>query len=114
MRQRGHRYRGVRAGPVGIVSVDGEPLPPTALAARLVPDSYDWGTPSTGALALAHALLTYECDKRTADAAYAAFQREVIAALPRGAGGEAWSLTSAEIRTWLEAHHRTRESGEQP
>ncbi len=114
MRQRDHRYRGVRAGRAGIVSVDGRPLLPTPRAARLAPDGYAWGTAGNGALALTHAVLAYETDTPTTDAAYEAFAREVIAALPHGAGGAAWSLTSAEIRTWLEAHQRTRESGEQP
>ena len=98
MRQRDHRYRGVRAGRAGIVSVDGSPLPATPLAARLAPDGYDWGVANSGTLALAHSLLAYEVDKRTADAVYEAFQGDVIARLPHGAGGEAWSLASAEIR----------------
>ncbi len=113
MRQRDHRYRGVRAGPAGIVSVDGRPLPATRLAARLAPDGYDWGVQTNGALALAHALLAYETDTRTADTAYQAFQQEVIALLPHGSGGEAWQLTSAEIRTWLATHRHPRESGEE-
>ncbi len=113
MRQRDHRYRGVRAGRAGIVSVDGRPLPATPRATRLAPHGYEWGTQNNGSLALAHALLAYEVDTHTADAAYAAFQREVIATLPHGTGGAAWSLTSVEIRTWLEAHRRTREPGEQ-
>ena len=114
MRQRDHRYRGVLAVQTGIVSVDGRPLPVTPRAARLAPDGYALGVPNNGALALAHALLAYEVDTRTADAAYAAFQREVIATLPHGTGGEAWRLTSGEIRTWLEAHRRTGEEGELP
>ncbi len=113
MREHNHRYRGVRAGQAGIVSVDGQPLPATKLAARLAPDGYDWGIENNGARALAHAVLTYEVDKRTADTAYQVFHQEVIAALPRGAGGAVWSLTSADIRTWLEAHQRIREAGEQ-
>ena len=113
MRHGDHRYRGIRAGRAVIVSVDGRPLPPTARAARLAPDGYAWGVQNNGALALAHALLAYETDRRTADAAYLAFQQDVIAALPHGAGGEAWRLTSAEIRSWLEEHQRAREPGEQ-
>ncbi len=112
--QRDHRYRGVRVGQAGLVSVDGQPLPATPLAARLAPDGYDWGVENNGAHALAHAVLAYELDKRTADAAYQAFQQEVIATLPHGAGGEAWRLTSVEIRSWLDAHRRGREPGTQP
>ena len=112
--QHEHRYRGVRAGQAAIVSVDGRPLPPTPLATRLAPNGYDWGCQNQAARALAHALLAYEVDKRTADAAYQAFQQEVIAILPHGTSGEAWLLTSAEIRAWLDAHQRTRESGKEP
>jgi carbohydrate-selective porin OprB len=109
MRQHDHRYRGVRAGPAGIVSVDGRPLPVTARAARLAPEGFAWGSQTNGALALAHALLAYEVDTRTADAAFEAFAREVITTLPQGAGGEAWRLTSAELGAWLEAHRRATE-----
>ncbi len=113
MRPRDHRYRGVRTGPAGIVSVDGRPLPATRHAARLAPDGYDWGVQTNGALALAHALLAYETDTHTADGAYQAFQQEVIATLPYGTGGEAWQLTSAELRTWLAAHEDPNEPGKQ-
>ena len=113
MRQHDHRYRAIRAGQARIVSVDGRLLPATPLARRLAPDGYDWGVHHNGALALAHALLTYETDKRTADGAYQAFQQEVIATLPYGTGGEAWQLTSAELRTWLAAHPHPNEPGKQ-
>ena len=112
MRQHDHRYRGVRAGQAGIVSVDGRPLAMTRRAAQVAPAGYAWGSQNNGALALAHALLAYEVDLRTADAAFEAFAREVIATLPQGGGGEAWRLTSAEIRTWLEAHRRASEPGQ--
>ncbi len=121
MRQHDRSYRGVcvgqqRAGtPVatGLVSVDGRPVPAAALAARLAPEGYAWGAASNGTRALAHALLSYEFDKRTADAAYEAFAREVIANLPTSSGGEAWRLTSQEVRAWLEAQQRTAGAGEQ-
>ncbi len=113
MQQRDHRYRGVQAGRAGIVSVDGRPLPATPRAVRLAPDGYAWGSQNNGALALAHALLAYEVDTRTADASFEAFACEVIATLRQTAGGEAWSLTSAEIRTWIEAHRRTDEPDKQ-
>ncbi len=47
MRQHDHRYRGVRVGQAGLVSVDGRPLPVTLLATRLAPDGYDWGSRTT-------------------------------------------------------------------
>ncbi len=100
MRQHDHRYRGVRAGPAGIVSVDGRPLPVTARAARLAPAGFAWGSQTNGALALAHALLAYELGAQLADDLYASFEQEVIADLPRDRGGEAWTLTSQQIRDW--------------
>lgn len=112
-----HRYRAVRVegahtrqageGTGTLVSVDGAPLPVTERAASLSPSGYDWGSESSGGQALAHALLAYECGLAVADAVYEACARTLIAGLPlAGAGGTAWTLTSAEVRAWLAEHRR--------
>jgi hypothetical protein len=83
-----------------LVSVDGSPLQPTKRAEQLAPRGYDWGTPSLGTDALAHAMLAREFGNQFADAHYEAFARDMLYSLPRGQGGEAWRLTSADIQAW--------------
>ncbi len=61
---------------------------------------YAWGYAGTGPRALAHALLAYALGAQLADDLYATFEQEVIADLPRDRGGEAWTLTSQQVRDW--------------
>jgi hypothetical protein len=79
------------------VTVDGQPLLPTAFAQRVASDGYGWGYEGSGAAALAHTLLAYEFDEARADTRYLPFTSDVIAALDPGA---AWTLTGWEIRAW--------------
>ena len=109
MQNQNHTYRGVRAGRaqpegpttsgIALVSVDGQLLPRSHWAQQTSSD-YEWGYAGTGPRALAHALLAYELGAQVADELYAAFEQEVIAALPRDRGGEEWTLTSQQIRDW--------------
>ena len=43
-----------------VVTVDGEPLPASALAQKKSPDGFEWGYAGSGPAALAHSILTYE------------------------------------------------------
>lgn len=110
-----HQYRGVRLargkaltaghGAGTLVSVDGIPLPPTELAQTLSPEGYEWGVDSSGrgTQALAHALLAYEFGPTAADSQYQACARGLVAGLPRaGPTGTAWTLTSADLKAWLD------------
>jgi hypothetical protein len=104
-----HHYRGVRIlctsryGQTYVldcrVEVAGQPLPMSRLA-RALSDGYEWGYCGARPLALAHALLVHELGVTIADAAYQAFQDEVVRELPRGRGGEEWQLTGQQIRDW--------------
>jgi hypothetical protein len=104
-----HHYRGVRIrctsryGQTYVldcrVEVAGQPLLMSRVA-RALSDGYEWGYCGAGPLALAHALLAYELGVVVADAAYQAFQEEVVRDLPRGRGGEEWQLTGQQIRDW--------------
>jgi hypothetical protein len=81
------------------VEVAGQRLPMSRVA-RALSDGYEWGYAGAGPLALAHALLAYELGGAIADAAYQAFQEEVVRELPRERGGEEWQLSGQQIRDW--------------
>jgi hypothetical protein len=103
-------YRGLRLdvsaqrgeqGVGTIVSVDGGVLPLTQRAATLRPSGYEWGSEQSSE-ALAHALLAYEFDIDVAERFYQEYAQTVVAHLPAtGANGTAWTITSADLRAWL-------------
>ena len=110
-KKQAHLYRGLRVsgsmprqageGAGTIVSVDGGLLPATELAVA----GFEWGSEGHGE-ALAHALLVYEFGREVADQLYQDCARTLIASLPStGPNGTAWTLTSAELRAWLDERH---------
>jgi hypothetical protein len=83
-----------------IVSVNGGLLPATELAR----DGFEWGSEGDGE-ALAHALLVHEFGREVAERAYQDCARTLIAHFPStGPNGTAWTLTSAELRAWLDEY----------
>ena len=107
-----------------IVTANGVKLPPSHLAHQKTRGAYAWGYGGSGPAALAHSMLVYEYTLELGqeraeevferNGIYHDFKQAVIAPLPSWDGdgldiqssGEiiAWTLTSADVRAWVEAH----------
>ena len=84
-----------------IVSVDGGILPSTQRTASSGSSEFEWGNEGDGE-ALAHALLAYEFGIDVADQRYEEYARTIVAHLPvTGANGPAWTISSDDLRIWL-------------
>lgn len=94
-------YRGTRSihGRVS-VTVNGAPLPPARSWAvrNHSPDGFNWSYSGSGPAQLALALLLDATgDPELAQGHYQDFKRQFVAGW-----GDAWEVTDAEIREWLE------------
>lgn len=85
-------YHGERTGNGCVVTVDGKRLSPCSDLSGNATTAFDWGYVGAGQLSLAllHDLLG---DDQKAKALYPAFEKEVVAALPK----QEWTLTEADL-----------------
>ena len=89
-------YEGIRTENEAKVTVDGRPLD-MRLDLRLHADRPEWGYAGSGPAQLALALLADAIGDDEAMEHHQKFKRTVVAGLER----ERWSLTQAEIRSWI-------------
>lgn len=69
------------------------------------PDGFSWGYCGSGCAQLALGILLEEFGAEVAQRYYQEFKQEVIAGLPN-AHGAVWTLTSSQVREWLENYLR--------
>jgi len=86
------------------ITHNGRPLKTSRRAKQHCPNGYNWGYIGLGPKALAHTILCHVAGARTANRLYLAFEREVIAALPRSG----WRLTDGDVRSWLARYTRAQ------
>ncbi len=96
--------RGGHAIRTCLLTVNGTLLPITPPPGMKGSTAYDWLPGGNGCTALAYTLLANEVGPQLAAELHHAFERDVIAYLPRMGSASHWELTSAQIYLWRQLY----------